>query len=217
MEQSSLYYRVAQFDTHQPKPAPTLIFLHGRGSDENDLLDLASDLDSRFLAISVRAPFRFPYGGYTWFSMDEMGNPDIEQLIESRRLLVKVLDNIQTAQPVDRNNIFLFGFSMGAMVALDLALQSPYQFKGVVAHSGLVLQNEQLSYSFHKVHTASFFIAHGTYDPIVPIGLARNSYELLRANTRVQYREYPIQHTISDESLHDILFWLREHIGKNPE
>lgn len=217
MEQSSLYYRVAQFDTHQPKPAPTIIFLHGRGSDENDLLDLASNLDSRFLTISVRAPFQFPYGGFTWFSMDEMGNPDIEQMIESRRLLVKFLEEIQTAQPVDPHNIFLFGFSMGAMIALDLALQSLYQFKGVVAHSGLVLQNEQLSYSFNQLHTTSFFIAHGTYDQIVPIELARNSYELLRANARVQFHEYPIQHTISDESLHDISLWLREHIGKNPE
>src|SRR5579872_2174475 len=53
--------------------SPGLLLLHGRGSDEHDLLGLAPLFDSRFTLISARAPLPFMMGGYMWYGVAETG------------------------------------------------------------------------------------------------------------------------------------------------
>ena len=45
---STLYHRILPPETSGGGPHPALIFLHGRGADEEDLLGLASAFDDRF-------------------------------------------------------------------------------------------------------------------------------------------------------------------------
>jgi phospholipase/carboxylesterase len=53
------------------------------------------------------------------------------------------------------------------------------------------------------------FMAHGEYDAVVPTSLGRATYEyLVDARANVIYREYPIGHAISEESLYDASEWL---------
>ncbi len=211
MEPLSLFSKIAPLNNNESGPHPALVFLHGRGTDENDLLGLTPYLDPHLLIASVRAPYRFPYGGYTWFDLDENGVVNIDQLLNSRDSFLRWLDDFQQKYPVDSSRLFLFGFSMGAMMSLATSLSSPKRFKGIVAHSGLLPQHEQLSYRWDDLGALSFFIAHGEQDPIVPIELGRQAHrQLVRANASVVYREYPIQHTISDESLSDISTWLQK-------
>ena len=92
---SSLVHRLGALNTSQKGPHPTLIMLHGRGADENDLLGLASYLDPRFLVISVRAPFPFENGGYTWYTVLEIGKPEPREFMESYERLVQFLDDIK--------------------------------------------------------------------------------------------------------------------------
>jgi phospholipase/carboxylesterase len=55
----------------------------------------------------------------------------------------------------------------------------------------------------------AIFIAHGEYDTVVPGGMGRATYEyLVDARANVIYREYPIGHAISEESLYDASEWL---------
>jgi len=99
------------------------------------------------------------------------------------------------------------------MMSLVLALSNPERFKGIVAHSGFLPQHGRLSYRWNDARACSFFIAHGKQDPIVPIELGRQAQQLLvQAHANVLYREYPIQHTISDESMSDIASWLLQQI-----
>jgi phospholipase/carboxylesterase len=213
MEASSLFYKVAPLGSNQAGPHPTLILLHGRGTDENDLLDLTSSFDPRLLVVSIRAPYRFPYGGYTWFDLNEQSRVNFDQLIEGRDALIRCLDDVQQKHSVDLKRIFLFGFSMGAMMSLTVSLSHPDRFKGVIAHSGMLLKNDKLKYRWNELDEISFFIAHGTHDPIVPVESSRQAYQkLMDANADVIYREYPIQHTISEESLSDAAIWLQQKI-----
>lgn len=213
METSPLFYKVAPLNSRETGPHPTLILLHGRGTDENDLLGLASSFDSRLLVISVRAPYRFPYGGYTWFDLDEQNGVNTDQLVEGCDELIRCLDDVQRKFSVDGEHIFLFGFSMGAMMSLTVSLSNPRRFRGVVAHSGLLPQDGRLKYQWPDVEGTSFFIAHGTHDPVVPVQFGRQAHQLLvDAKANVFYREYPIQHTISEESLRDAATWLQQKI-----
>jgi phospholipase/carboxylesterase len=103
---------------------------------------------------------------------------------------------------------------MGAMIALHLALMQTKQIKGVIAHSGFIPQHQQLQYRLDNLSLTSFLIIHGIRDPIVPIELARRSYEiLLQAKADVVYREYSIQHTIDEDSMRDTSYWLQEHLN----
>jgi phospholipase/carboxylesterase len=213
MEPLPLFYKPIPLSIKKPGLHPTLVLLHGRGADENDLLDMAQSFDPRLLNVSVRAPYKFPFGGYTWFDLDDTGTVNIDQLIISRDSIFQCLDDIQHKYPVDPARIFLFGFSMGAMMSLAVSLSNPKRFKGIIAHSGLLPQDERLSYQWDDLADTSFFIAHGQYDLIVPVELGRLVYSrLMDAKANVLFREYSIQHTISEESLSDAATWLQQRI-----
>lgn len=193
--------------------APLLILLHGRGTDENDLAGLLQFLDPRFEAVSIRAPYPFEYGGYTWFALDEtIGRYDRAQLDEG---LKGILDVVQKESGKGRK-VFLYGFSMGAMMALAASLTHPELFRGCVAHSGLVPeQADHLSIDWKRIGSCAFFIAHGTYDPVVSVDYARRGRELFsHTDAAFLYREYPMGHEISPESLRDTSDWLTSLIDR---
>ncbi len=209
MPSEPLFVRVAPLSSALPAPHPLLVLLHGRGSDEQDLLGLAPALDPRFLIVSVRAPRPFAFGGYTWCDLDERMRLNGDQFAESVDRLTETLTDRCTHHDADPTRIVLLGFSMGAMLALATALSRPGQIRGVVAHSGFLPDAATLHYDWTAAAATDFFMAHGTLDPIVPLDLARNSRQRLEeAGAHVDYREYPIPHTISDESLRDLSAWL---------
>ena len=54
--------------------APLLVMLHGYGSDENDLFSFADQLNSKFLIVSLKAPFSLPMGGNAWYEISYYRN-----------------------------------------------------------------------------------------------------------------------------------------------
>jgi phospholipase/carboxylesterase len=101
---------------------------------------------------------------------------------------------------------------MGAIMSCSLALSTPGMFRGIVVHSGYILERTHLHYRWDGTLSTEFFIAHGTDDPVIPVDLARQSRQLLESHNmagNTTYREYPISHEISEHSLSDIAVWLR--------
>lgn len=210
---TSLTHLIAPFDEKQVGPHPTLVLLHGRGSNEEDLLGLVPYLNPRILCIAARAPFSFPYGSYTWYDLQEIGSPNEDQFMESYELLVRFMDDVRNHYPVDPQRTFLLGFSMGTVMSYSLALTKPERIKGVVAHSGYIPESTSLELQWKNLAKTSFFVAHGIHDPVIPIDFGRKARELLtKSDAPLVYREYPIQHQISDESLHDLSDWLSGHV-----
>jgi len=211
--ETTLKHQIAPFDESRSELHPTLILLHGRGANEEDLLGLVPYLSPRLLCIAARAPLRFANGGYTWYDLREIGSPNSEQFLQSYELLVQFLDDVQKQYPVDPRQIFLFGFSMGTVMSYSLALTKPEKIKGVIAHSGYVPEDTSLQLRWGSLAHTSFFVAHGIYDPVIPIEFGRKANELLtKSGAALTYREYPIQHQISDDSLHDLTGWLSSHL-----
>jgi phospholipase/carboxylesterase len=188
-----------------------MIMVHGRGADEEDLPGLAARLDRRLLVLSVRAPYPFADGGgYTWYDVGTVGAPEPTMFRESYERLSQFVEDALREYPVDPTRLFLLGFSMGTVMSLALGLSRPGLVRGVSANSGYIAEGTHLSYRWNELAGASFFIAHGTLDPIIPIVMARRAKELFAAsNAPHVYREYPMAHQISDESLGDIADWLQ--------
>jgi phospholipase/carboxylesterase len=210
---TSLIHQIAPFDEKQPGLHPTLLLLHGRGANEDDLLGLVPYLSPQLLCIAARAPLDFSNGGYTWYDLQEIGSPNIAQFTHSYNLLINFLEDIQNHYPVDPQRTFVLGFSMGTVMAYALALTKPEMIKGIVAHSGYVPENMPLQFQWEHLANTAFFVAHGIYDPVIPIEFGRKANDLLtKSHAELVYREYPIQHQISDESLRDLTNWLAGHL-----
>lgn len=213
----TLYHRVVQPRKPHPSSNPTVILLHGRGADEEDLLGLASYLDERLLVLSVRAPYQFQFGGgYTWYDAGETGTPEPTMFKSSYDKLTAFIDDALVHYAVDKRKVYLLGFSMGTVMSYALALTRPTTFRGVVANSGYVAEDTHLTYLWNQIASTDFFVAHGTEDPVIPVQRARRARQLLEArNARVEYREYPMAHQISEESLGDSGRWLKQRLD-NP-
>lgn len=194
-----------------PAPHPGLLLLHGRGADETDLLPLAAELDPRLFTVTARAPYRFPYGGYMWYPLDEqgVGFPDPAVLIQSLDLLVRFIGEIVAAYPIDPRRLYVGGFSMGAAMAAGLTLTQPELVAGAFVLSGYLPLHAGLTFRSEEAAGRPIFQAHGTLDEIIPIAWARETRDFLETTPAdLTYREYPIGHQISYPELQDVSAWL---------
>jgi phospholipase/carboxylesterase len=190
-------------------PPPLLVFLHGRGADEEDLLGLAPTLDERLFIISARAPFEFEFGGYTWFDMGGELIPDPASFRESCDRLHQFLLDIRSGYSVDPSRMFLFGFSMGTIMSYAMALTKPELVRGVSANSGCIPEGTHLAFRWQELQNVGFFVTHGTYDSVLPVELGRRSAELLKgSNAQFTYREYPADHQLTEEGMKDVAEWM---------
>lgn len=203
-------------DVGQTAP-PLLLLLHGVGSNEADLFALAPHLDERFLVVSARAPVALDYGGYGWFRIDFTPRgmeADIGQAKESLELLPGFIDGLVDTYGADERRVYLAGFSQGAMMSLALLLTRPEKLAGVVAMSGRlpvnVLGREP---DRESLRDKPVMITHGLYDPVLPIENGRAARDYLGGLTvGLTYREYPMAHEVSMDSLRDVTRWLTEAI-----
>ncbi len=198
---------------------PLLLLLHGIGSNEHDLYGLAPFLDKRFLIISVRAPNTLGPGSYAWFEADftpqgPVINP--EQAEASRKTLITFLKEAITAYGADPKQVYLMGFSQGAIMSASVALTQPELVAGAVLMSGRILPEiRPLIASSEELSGFPFLVVHGTVDMVLPITHGRASRELLSSlPVDLTYHEYPMGHEVNQESLSDVTTWLTEQLDK---
>jgi phospholipase/carboxylesterase len=213
---STLFHKIIPPQNETGQKHPCLILLHGRGADENDLLGLAQQLDKRLLIISARAPLPFDFGfGYTWFEMMENFQPDISTLKQSLDTLTQFLDDVIHNYPVDPSKIFVLGFSMGTVMGYLLLMTRPEKIHGLIANSGYFSGDIESGLKLKSLMKQSIFIAHGIYDPIIPLQFGKQAKDFFAAlDVTLTYKEYPIGHEISEESSRDFSNWLTEQLDR---
>lgn len=95
-------------------------------------------------------------------------------------------------------------------------LLDPSDIRGIAALSGYVPIRSALPLRWNELRNLQVFISHGTYDELIPVSLSKASAELLKnAGASVHYREYPMGHEISQETLNDLASWF-EDVLKQP-
>jgi phospholipase/carboxylesterase len=198
---------------------PLLLLLHGVGSNEHDLFGLAPYLDERFLIISVRAPNTLGPGSYAWFDVDfTPQGPVIDpaQAEASREALIDFIGEAITAYGVNPNQVYMMGFSQGAIMSASVALTRPDLVAGVALMSGRILPEIQtLMAAPEKLEGLPILVVHGVADTVLPINHGRASRQLLASlPVELTYHEYPIGHEVSQESLADVSSWLSAQLDK---
>jgi len=206
----SLQHRVFFPSTVREK-YPAIIAIHGRGTNENDLVPLVLSLSiPNVLLVSPRAPFPFPYGGFVWYDLAHEGVPEPNSFRTSIDMLQKFVGEVKEGYPVDSERVLLLGFSQGTVMAYATALLDPTSFLGVAGLSGYIPHRSGLPLKLTNLNGFPVFISHGSDDSIIPARLGRESAELLkRAGATVTYREYPMGHEVTEDTMHDLSEWSR--------
>ncbi len=207
---------------HEPSgtgPHPTILTLHGRGANALDLLGLAPYIcGGRFLMICPQGPLETPIGpnamGYAWYPMSMGGPPDIGAMLSSQKMLRQFLDDCLKRYSIDPGKLAVLGFSQGGVMAYSLALAEPQRFAALAVLSSWLPEElvPRLSIS-DSVPSLPTLVQHGSEDPMIEVGRARNSVERLRQlRLPLTYREYDMGHEISPRSLTDLSAWLEENV-----
>lgn len=191
---------------------PSIILLHGYGSDENDLFSFAEHLPKKYTIISLRAPFETPMGGYCWFSINFNNSnekwSDHKQAYQSILNLESQIDFFIQKYNLEPDQVDLLGFSQGAVLSWALLLDFSIKINRAVCLSGYIdksLLKEDI-YSYRDIIAYS---SHGTNDPVIPFDWAKTSIESLKENNpNVVFNSFQDAHNVSQENFQSILNWL---------
>ena len=197
--------------------SPVIILLHGYGSDEKDLYGLRSTFPLNSLIISVRAPYELPGGGYQWYeSTNIKGQKDgnKEQLDNSNKLIHKFIDQVVQKYTANPKEVYLIGFSQGAIMCYAAGLSAPEKIKGIGVLSGMLFPSVQSTIiKTPALKKLKIFIAHGTTDDRIalPYGKGGNDY-LVSIGLKPEYHQYDgMGHSISNTVINDLVKWLNIH------
>ncbi len=208
-----------------PEPAGSVIWLHGLGADGHDFEPIVSELQWPD-ALPLR--FVFPHakvrpvtinGGmamrawYDILSLDRGGPVDEEGIRASGDILNALIDREQQ-RGMDPRRIVVAGFSQGGAIALHAALRYPQRLAGLMALSTYlplqsVFEAEVTDNATVANQDIPLFMAHGSFDPVLPMQLGTASAELLRrSGFDVEWHEYPMAHAVCAEEIVHIHDWL---------
>lgn len=200
---------------------PLLLLLHGVGSNEKHLFELAAQLDPRFVVLSLRAPIRWGPDSFAWFTVRFTGaGPSIvaTELRASRDAVAQLIPAAIEAYGADPARVYLLGFSQGAILSLTLALTEPHLLAGIVACAARI-PPEVVPWAMPPAETAGLPVLwlHGRQDQVLPIDWAHRARPILeQQGIALTSREYDAPHTITPEMLADANAWLAQQLAAPP-
>lgn len=201
-------------------PDATVIWLHGLGSDGNDFapivgdLGLANDLNIRFIfphAPSIPVTINNGYVMPAWYDVFETGlnrNVDTVQLGISAQQVTAIVKS-EIGRGVRSERIIIAGFSQGGAVAYHTVLSSEEKLGGLLAMSTYFATKDSVVLQKNN-KTVPMLIQHGTQDGVVNKQLGDEAVdELEKSGYVVDYKTYPMGHTVCPEQIADIGEWIR--------
>ena len=206
-------------------PTAAVIWMHGLGADGNDFVPVVNELG---LSGTPATRFVFPHApmrpvtinnGHVMRAWYDVSLGDLEG--KSRRAdavgvhesqeQINALIEREGKRGVAAGKIVLAGFSQGGAIALHTGLRYPEKLAGIMALSTyLPLADSLLQEAAAANKTTPIFMAHGTFDPVVPLMMGTGSMTFMASlGYRVEWKQYPMQHSVCAEEIEDIAKWLK--------
>ena len=207
-------------------PSACVIWMHGLGADGNDFVPIVNELE---LGGTPAIRFVFPHApmrpvtinnGYVMRAWYDVSLGDLEgqsrradeKGVRESQAQIAALIGREEKRGVAPEHIVLAGFSQGGAIALQTGLRYPRKLAGVMALSTYLPLAESLPQEAAPANKATpIFMAHGTYDPLVPLMMGAGSMTLLTGlGYTVEWRQYPMPHSVCPQEIQDIGAWLRK-------
>ena len=164
--------------------APTLLYFHGNGSNNGDLVEVAAIFHS--LGVSV---LLIDYRGY---GKSSPVFPNEARVYQDAEAVWQYLTNKLQIEP---QNIFAYGHSLGGAIAIDLAFHHP-DMAGIIVEGTFTSMKDMAKFlpwlrifpldwlvtqhfdSISKIKSLQtpLLILHGSADDIVPVAMAKELF-----------------------------------------
>ncbi len=200
--------------------AAAIVLLHGFGAPGTDLVALGDILN-----VPKGTGLFFPEGpldlgsqigaGYVgaraWWPIDmvrlqvamfagqvQKAAKELASGIETARSqVVALLDELQSKFSLEPEQIVLGGFSQGAVVCLDVALNNHRSFAGLLIMSGTMVNPESIAELARLKVGTRVLLSHGQSDPMLPYSIAEELRDqLIAAQWELTWVPFPGGHEI---------------------
>lgn len=174
-----------------------MVVLHGLGDSMEGYRWLPDLMGLPWLNyLLVNAPDSY-YAGYSWY--DFAGDP-APGVCRSREMIFALLKE-QQRRGFRSEETFIFGFSQGCLMTIDVGLRYPARFAGLIGISGYIFEPEALVRELSPFATQQrILLTHGTQDGLIPLMPVKTQVALLRsAGIQIEWHEFAKGHTIAGE------------------
>ena len=193
--------------------AGSIFMFHGYGSNKEDLFSLEQYLPQSLTIISLEAPLKLPFGGFSWFNIDYSdvieNNLDkrYKEINESIDGLLSNIDKHIGSENLDENDVTLLGFSQGGSICWKLGLDYSKRFRRIMPLSSFI-HPSYLNEDLNNYKDLEIYSSHGTLDEVIPISLVENYIESLTKKNNLVFDKFEAGHTISQENLINLIKWI---------
>ena len=210
----------------RPKPAWSVLWLHGLGADGHDFAPIVPELvrpdwpGLRF--VFPHAPVR-PVtinNGVPMRAWYDIRNLSIDQRADEEGLRASMAEvDALIARERDRgvpaSRLLLVGFSQGGALALASGLRRESAVAGIACLSGYLPLADRTAAELTPAGRATpVFLGHGRQDPVVALGLGTRTRAALEGwNVPVTWRDYPMPHSVCAEEIRDLGDWMSLRFG----
>lgn len=209
-------------DANTPSPSGCVIWLHGLGADGSDFMPVVEMLhrpDLRFILphapvrpVTLNAGYPMP-AWYDIYSLDRDVQQDVTGIHAMAECVSKMIAE-QVELGISSDRIMLAGFSQGGAMVLHTGLRYPSRLAGILALSTYLPLKPTLAHEkhAHNQHTP-ILMTHGIMDSVITLETAEVSRAVLvQEGFQVDWRTYPMAHTVCLEEIDDIRQFLAQHL-----
>lgn len=209
------------------EPRFSVIWMHGLGADGSDFVPVVPHLG---LEAAPAVRFVFPNapqipvtcnGGWimpAWYDIISLDpntrEVDAQGVVRSRAAIRRLIER-ENRRGVPCERIFVAGFSQGGAIAYATALTHGERLAGVIALSTYLPTPELVAAEATAANAGlPILAAHGAEDDVVGLALGTRARDLVQGRGHpVDWREYPMPHSVCIEEIIDIGAWLRARMA----
>jgi predicted esterase len=178
----------------------SIIAIHGRGANADDILSLTSEF--RTTDVAYLAP---QAAGHTWYPYSFLSPIDRNEpwLSSALNLLSRLVSTLGD-QGVSADRIGLMGFSQGACLALEFAARHAQRYAAIVGLSGGLIGPPGTPRSYSGSFDGTpVFVGCSDVDPHIPVERVRETGDVLTAlKGTVDMRIYRgMGHTVNTDEI----------------
>jgi len=195
---------------YQPSATPnarTLLFLHGTGGDEHDLVPLAKNLDPTANILSPRGKV-LERGMPRFFRRLAEGVFDTQDVIARTHELADFIIAAADTYAFDMKKVVAVGFSNGANIAGATLLLRPEVLHAAALWRPMIPLVPDVP---PDLHGHKVLLTHGSFDTMISDRQRNQLEEMLRRyGANVYSKTIPTGHTLSQEDISITKRWLQE-------
>ena len=193
-------------------PKYLVIFLHGYGSNGENLISLSREIkyvlpEAHYISPNAIEPWEggFP-DAYQWFSLyrgfDRKGLTEIAPEIKNaNQILANFIDAQLARFNLTADKLFIVGFSQGAMMSMYQGFIKDKKPAGIIAFSGKLILPEMLGQK--TLSKPNICLIHGESDSVVPFENFLEAKKILEEQ-QITHESHAVPHLDHSIDIHGI-------------